>query len=80
MEAMKNRQPSLMEGIMSFGGRTKVSRVVKTLEGISQLVDWEALVEIVSILDKSRTRKGGRPPISFEIKLKMCRRLSAAYI
>ena len=71
MEGMKNKQPSLMDGIMSFGGRTKVSRVVATLDSISELVDWEALVEIVSVLDKSGTRKGGRPPISFEIKLRM---------
>ena len=56
---------------MSFGGRTKVSRVAATLESISELVDWETLVEIVSVLDKSGTSKGGRPPISFEIKLRM---------
>ena len=41
MEGMKNKQPSLMDGIMSFGGRTKVSRVVTTLDSISELVDWK---------------------------------------
>ena len=59
MEGMKNKQPSLMDGIMSFGWQTKVSRVVATLDSISELVDWEALVEIVRVLDKTQTAKGG---------------------
>ena len=71
MEAMKNKQMSLMDGIMSFGGRREVSRAAATLDSISKLVNWETLVEIVSVLDRSGTSKGGRPPISFEIKLRM---------
>jgi IS5 family transposase len=42
-----------------------------TLKAISELVNWDELVAIVRILDKTQTGKGGRPPISFEVKLKM---------
>jgi len=38
---------------------------------IEKLVDWTALVEIVKGLDRMKGGRGGRPPIDFEIKLKM---------
>lgn len=56
---------------MSFSRRKKVSRAVETLSQIGKLVDWGALVEIVKPLDRTRGGRGGRPPIPFEIKLKM---------
>ncbi|MBX3295418.1 MAG: IS5 family transposase [Acidobacteria bacterium] len=51
--------------------RKKVSGAVRRLEEIGKMVDWEGLAEIVSGLDRTRGRKGGRPPISFKVKLKM---------
>ncbi len=67
----KRNQLSLMDAVLSFGGRRKTSKAVATLEAIGAMVDWAELVRIVSVLDKTREGKGGRPPIDFEIKLKM---------
>lgn len=60
-----------MDAVLSFSRRKKTSRAVGTLSEIGRLVDWDALVEIVKVLDRTRGGKGGRPPISFEVKLKM---------
>ena len=60
-----------MDGLMGFSRRRKVSKAVGTLNEIDSQVDWRVLAEIVSVLDKSGTQRGGRPPIGFEIKLKM---------
>ena len=60
-----------MDAVMSFGGRRKTSRAVATLEAIGAMVNWGELAVIVSVLDKTRGGRGGRPPIDFEIKLKM---------
>ncbi len=68
---VQNRQLTLMDAVMSFSPRTKTSKAVKTLNQIHDLVNWQALVNIVSDLDKTKTGRGGRPPIAFEIKLKM---------
>ena len=38
---------------------------------IERLVDWESLAEVVKVLDRTQGGKGGRPPISFKVKLKM---------
>lgn len=35
------------------------------------MVDWKTLAAVVDGLDRTRSGKGGRPPISFEVKLKM---------
>ena len=67
----KTKQLSLMDAVLSFSRRSKTSKAVATLSSINKMVNWQALVNIVSGLDKSQTNKGGRPPISFEIKLKM---------
>lgn len=56
---------------MGFSRRRKVSKAVGTLTEIDVLVDWAELVKLVSVLDRSKEGKGGRPPIDFEIKLKM---------
>jgi IS5 family transposase len=68
---MRSEQLTLMDAVMSFSVRRKTSKTVKTLMSIAKLVDWEKLVQLVSGLDRTRSGKGGRPPISFEIKLKM---------
>lgn len=67
----KNNQLSLMDAVLSFSRRSKTSKAVTTLSVIDKMVNWQALVNIVSGLDKTQTGKGGRPPIAFEIKLKM---------
>jgi len=68
---MENKQMSLIDAVMSFSRRRKVSKATATLGEIDEVIDWPELVKIVSVLDKTREGKGGRPPISFEIKLKM---------
>ena len=55
---MKSKQLSLMDAVISLSRRKKVSRAVGTLGAISELVDWDALVKVVSVLDKTRERKG----------------------
>ena len=66
-----SKQLSLMDAVISFSRRSKTSKAVATLSQIDTLVNWSALVNIVQGLDKSQGGKGGRPPIAFEIKLKM---------
>ena len=60
-----------MDAMLTLSRRKKTSRAVGTLESIGKLVDWEALVKIVEQLDRTREGRGGRPPVSFEVKLKM---------
>ena len=62
---------TFLDAVMGFSRRRKVSKAVRTLSEIDALVDWRVLAEIVSVLDRTQTGKGGRPPIGFEIKLKM---------
>lgn len=68
---MKSEQLTLMDAVMRFSRRKKISRAVGTLGEIDKVVNWSALVEIVKGLDRTQGGRGGRPPISFEIKLKM---------
>ncbi len=68
---MKDKQLTLMDAILTMSRRKKTSRAVGTLDSIAKLVDWEALVKIVEGLDRTREGRGGRPPIPFEVKLKM---------
>jgi IS5 family transposase len=68
---MKSKQMTFADAMMGMSRRRKVSKALGTLKTISEFVDWRTLVEIVSVLDKSQTGKGGRPPIDFEVKLKM---------
>ena len=60
-----------MDALLGNSRRRKKSKAVDTLGAMERLVDWEGLVEIVKPLDRTREGRGGRPPISFEIKLKM---------
>jgi hypothetical protein len=64
---MKGKQLSLTDAALTFSLRTKTSETLRTLGALKELVDWYGLVKIVGVLD----RESGRPPISFEIKLKM---------
>ena len=68
---MENKQLTLADAVAGLGRRAKVSKAVRTLGEIDKLVDWRVLAEIVSVLDKSGTVRGGRRPIDFKIKLKM---------
>lgn len=68
---MKEKQLTLMDAMLTMSRRKKISRAVGTLESIGKLVDWQALVRIVEPLDKTREGRGGRPPVPFEVKLKM---------
>lgn len=60
-----------MDNIWSFSKRNKQSKAVATLTKIDKVVNWQALVSIVTVLDKSNTSKGGRKPLPFEWKVKM---------
>jgi len=69
---MGNTQLTLMDAVLGFSRRrNKTSKAVATLSTLSGLVNWQALVNLVQDLDKSRGGRGGRPPIAFEVKLKM---------
>ncbi len=61
----------MKDAMLGFSRRKKVSRAVETLTAIEKMVDWQALAEIVKLLDRTQGGKGVRPPINFEIKLKM---------
>lgn len=60
-----------MDSIWMFSRRKKQSRAVATLDKINQVVNWQALVNIVEVIDKSNTDKGGRKPLPFDWKVKM---------
>lgn len=60
-----------MDNLWSFSRRKKQSRAVATLAKIDSVVNWQALVNIVQVIDKSNTDKGGRKPLPFEWKVKM---------
>jgi IS5 family transposase len=68
---MNTKQLSLMDSIWSFSRRRKQSRAVATLAKIDSVVNWQALVNIVQVIDKSNTDKGGRKPLPFDWKVKM---------
>lgn len=71
LSCMNNKQLSFMDSIWSFSKRNKQSKAVATLAKIDTVVNWQALVNLVSVIDKSNTSKGGRPPLPFEWKVKM---------
>lgn len=47
------------------------ARISQKLDHIERFVDWERLVEHVEVIDKSSTKKGGRPryPLLKMVKL-----------
>ncbi|MER3633254.1 MAG: hypothetical protein C4325_14780 [Blastocatellia bacterium] len=57
---MENKQLTLADAVMGLGRRSKVSKAVRTLSEIERLVEWRDLAEIVKVLDKSGTGRGGR--------------------
>ena len=68
---MNPKQLSIMDNLLSFSNRNKQSKAVATLAKIDRVVNWQALVNIVKVIDKSNTSKGGRKPLPFEWKVKM---------
>ena len=60
-----------MDSIWMFSRRKKQSRAVATLDKINKVVNWQALVNIVQVIDKSNTDRGGRKPLPFDWKVKM---------
>jgi IS5 family transposase len=68
---MNYQQLSLMDSIWAFSKRNKQSKAVAMLSKINAVVNWQALVNIVKVIDKSNTSKGGRKPLPFEWKIKM---------
>ena len=60
-----------MDSLWMFSRRKKQSRAVATLDKINKVINWQALVNIVQVIDKSNTGKGGRKPLPFDWKVKM---------
>jgi len=60
-----------MDSLWMFSRRKKQSRAVATLDKINKVINWQALVNIVQVIDKSNTDKGGRKPLPFDWKVKM---------
>lgn len=71
LSCMNIKQLSFMDSIWSFSKRNKQSKAVATLAKIDAVVNWQALVNLVSVIDRSNTSKGGRKPLPFEWKVKM---------
>ena len=68
----KSKQPIDLDGRgLEPKPQEKNKQGVTTLAELNKLVNWQALVGLVKGLDKTQSGKGGRPPISFEVKLKM---------
>lgn len=51
--------------------RTKTTRIAMSLNKINAVLDWHPLEQMVSGFVKSGTSRGGRPPLSSRVKLKM---------
>lgn len=56
---------------MEISLRQKRTKLTASLTMISNFVNWSSLLSLVQILDKSKTGKGGRKPLSMEVKLRM---------
>jgi len=52
-------QLSFGDGLLSK--RKKTSRMLKKLSEIDQIIDWQPLVDLVRVIDKTDPEKGGRP-------------------
>ena len=49
----------------------KTSRIEKKLEKINKIVNWEEILEIVKVIDRTDKRKGGAPHKDLLVKVKM---------
>jgi len=47
---------------IELGGSRKKSRVSAKLDKIDSLVDWEMVLELIKVVDRSGTVIGGSPP------------------
>jgi IS5 family transposase len=54
-----------------FSNRRKQSRTSTMLSSIKEFVEWKSIEREVSIIDKTGTERGGRPPIPIDWKIKM---------
>ena len=54
-----------------FSARHKRSRTSTMLDKIKEFVDWHAIEQEVSVINKTGTERGGRPPIPIDWKVKM---------
>lgn len=52
-------QLSFGDGLLS--GRRKISKLSKHLAKLNQIVDWQPLVEAISVIDRTSRKTGGRP-------------------
>lgn len=53
------RQLGLADHLLN--SRRKQSRMLSRLSKIDELVDWKQVVALVSVIDKTKSGKGGRP-------------------
>ena len=56
---------------IELGQSRKISRVSKKLDKINSLVDWEAVLHIVQVVDKTNAKIGGAPHRNILTKVKM---------
>ncbi|MBW8051103.1 MAG: IS5 family transposase [Cytophagales bacterium] len=68
---MRNPDQLSFADAMIFSRRHKQSRVVNKLAIIDKFVNWDKLKKDVSVIDKTGTRKGGRPRIPIKWMLKI---------
>ena len=55
-------QLSFGDGLLS--NRRKISKLSKHLAKLDQIIDWQPLVQEISIIDKTDANTGGRPRIN----------------
>ncbi|NJO92362.1 MAG: hypothetical protein HC831_27875 [Chloroflexia bacterium] len=56
---------------MEINRSRKASRVSMKLEQINNIVDWQSLLEMVQIVDRTDAEKGGCPHKDLLVKVKM---------
>src|SRR5699024_4507467 len=54
-----DNQLSFGDGLLS--SRRKISKLSKHLAKLNQIVDWQPLVEAISVIDQTSRKTGGRP-------------------
>lgn len=66
---MNNKQLSFAD--MEIAQNRKTSRVSVKLEQINTIVDWQQVLDVVSIVDRTDKIKGGCPHKDLLVKVKM---------
>ena len=75
-EKPNNEERETMHRQLSFADiaieeNRKPSRILKKLERINELVDWNKILEIVKVVDRTDKLKGGAPHRDILVKIKM---------